>query len=302
MLRSPVRPESSWDANPLRLAFLVPPPDYHLDWGWTFDPQADAVRQMGAAVDPVDWTSDADFAAYDLVLPLLAWGYHQNYAKWEAVLDRFDRDGVRVANPISVLRWNGDKSYLAELHSKGVSTVPSLSFEQLDETSIGEARETFGSADLVVKPLVSASAFGTFRIGAADGVPEQVRGWRMLVQPWLKDIVNSGEYSLIFFDGEFSHSVSKIPRPGEFRVQPEYGGIIGPCEPPRGSVELAKAALAAAPAATTYARIDIVVGNDGQLQVIELELIEPALFMGDNPEAGPRFARAVLSAAGSGRE
>ena len=87
-------------------------------------PQADAVRQMGATVDPVDWTSDADLRAYDLVLPLIAWGYHQHFAKWQALLDRFERDAVRVANPVPVLRWNGDKSYLAELHAKGVATVP----------------------------------------------------------------------------------------------------------------------------------------------------------------------------------
>jgi glutathione synthase/RimK-type ligase-like ATP-grasp enzyme len=257
---------------------------------------------MGATVDPVAWTADADFAAYDLVLPLLAWGYHQHFAKWQAVLDSFERDSIRVANPVPVLRWNGDKSYLADLHCKGVATVPSLAFETIDDAALADARNVFGSSELVVKPLVSASAYGTFRIGPDEAIPDQVRGWRMLVQPWLEDIVNSGEYSLIFFDGEFSHSVSKVPRPGEFRVQPEYGGIIGPCDPPPGSIELAKAALAAAPAATTYARIDIVVGNDGALQVIELELIEPALFMDDAPDAGPRFAEAVLSAAKAGRE
>jgi len=236
------------------------------------------------------------------VLPLIAWGYHQQFAKWNAVLDRFERNNIRIANPVPVLRWNGDKAYLAELHSKGVSTVPSLAFDALDESALDRARATFDTAELVVKPLVSASAYGTHRIGARDAFPEQVRGWRMLVQPWLEDIVNSGEYSLIFFGGEFSHAVSKVPRPGEFRVQPEYGGIIGPCAPPPGSVELGKAALATSPAATTYARVDIVVGNDGQLQVIELELIEPALFMGDVPEAGPRLADAVLSAARAGIE
>jgi glutathione synthase/RimK-type ligase-like ATP-grasp enzyme len=295
--KSPARPASFSDDKPLRIAFLVPPPDYHLDWAWTFDPQADALRQRGATVDPVDWTAGAELIAYDLVLPLIVWGYHQRFAEWHALLERFEREGVRVANPVPVLRWNGDKSYLAELHEKGVATVPSLAFEAIDETALQQARETFGSAELVIKPLVSASAYGTFRIVPGDPLPDQVRGWRMLVQPWLKDIVNSGEYSLIFFDGEFSHSVSKVPRPGEFRVQPEYGGIIGRCDPPSGSVELAKAALAAAPARTTYARIDIVVGNEGALQVIELELIEPALFMADAPDAGPRFADAVLSAA-----
>jgi glutathione synthase/RimK-type ligase-like ATP-grasp enzyme len=300
--RLPARLESCLDADSLRLAFLVPPSDYHLDWHWTFDPQAEAVRQRGAIVDAVEWTSEEDFAAYDLVLPLIAWGYHEQFAKWHSVLDRFERDNVRIANPVTVLRWNGDKSYLAELHANGVSTVPTLAFDALDESALRQAREKFGTAELVVKPLVSASAYGTHRVGTGDAFPEQVRGWRMLVQPWLKDIVNSGEYSLIFFGGEFSHAVSKVPRPGEFRVQPEYGGIIGPCEPPHGSIELGRAALAASPDDTTYARVDIVVGNDGQLQVIELELIEPALFMADVPDAGPRFADAVLSAARAGME
>jgi glutathione synthase/RimK-type ligase-like ATP-grasp enzyme len=257
---------------------------------------------MGATVEPVDWTSDADFAAYDMVLPLIAWGYHQHFAKWQSVLDRFESEDVRVTNPVPVLRWNGDKSYLAELHAKSVATVPSIAVESLDEVALEAARGAFGGGELVVKPLVSASAYGTFRIAPGDPLPEKIRGWRMLVQPWLKDIVNSGEYSLIFFGGEFSHSVSKVPRPGEFRVQPEYGGIIGPCDPPPGSLDLGKAALAAAPAATTYARVDIVVGNDGRLQVIELELIEPALFMTDAPDSGPRFARAVLSAAEAARK
>jgi glutathione synthase/RimK-type ligase-like ATP-grasp enzyme len=300
--RSPDRPASCSDVSPLRLAFLVPPADYHLDWDWTFDPQADAVRRIGAAVDPVEWTADVDFGQYDLVLPLIAWGYHQRFAVWRALLDRFERERTRVANPVPVLRWNGDKSYLAELHSKGVATVPSMAFEAIDDAALDAARDAFGSAELVVKPLVSASAYGTFRIGQDESLPDQVRGWRMLVQPWLRDIVSSGEYSLLFFGGQFSHAVSKVPRPGEFRVQPEYGGIIDRCDPPPGSLKLAKAALDAAPAQTTYARVDIVVGNDGKLQVIELELIEPALFLDKAPDAAPRFAEAVVSAAHAARK
>src|SRR5205085_12407269 len=171
---------------------------------WTFDPQANAIRQMGATVDPVEWTADVDFASYDLVLPLIAWGYHKRFAEWQALLDRFERDSVRVANPVPVLCWNGDKSYLAKLHDKGVPTVPSLAFEAIDDAALDRARKAFESADLVVKPLVSASAYGTFRIGPGDPLPDEIRGWRMLVQPWLKDIVNSGEYSLMFFGGDFS--------------------------------------------------------------------------------------------------
>ena len=281
----------------MRIAFLVPPAKYAAQWRWAFEPEADPLRRAGALVEPIPWTEFDDFESYDLVLPLIAWGYHQWYAEWLKLLDRLEQARVPVANPVPLLRWNTDKSYLAELGEKGIATVPTLAFASLSEPALARARDEFACTELVVKPAVSASAYGTFRLGPGDPLPEQVRGWRMLVQPWLERILDAGEYSLIFFGGRFSHAVSKVPRNGEFRVQPEYGGIIGPCAPPEGSVELAQAALDAAPARTTYARVDIVVGNDGVLQIIELELIEPALFLDHAPDAGDTFANAVLSAA-----
>jgi glutathione synthase/RimK-type ligase-like ATP-grasp enzyme len=281
----------------LRFAVLVPPADYGGEWRWAFDPQAEALRQAGAEIDALPWNGGAELLGYDLVLPLVAWGYHQRFAEWLALLDRLERQRVPVANAVPVLRWNSDKAYLAELSAAGVSTVPSIAFDDFSPADLTEARARFDCSELVVKPLVSASAWGTYRIAASDPFPEPVRGWRMLVQPWLNAIVSSGEYSLIFFDGIFSHAVSKVPRAGEFRVQPEFGGMITQCEPPEGALELADAALAAAPGETVYARIDLVVGNDGKLQVIELELIEPALFLAQAPRGASAFAAAVLSAA-----
>ncbi|HET9812046.1 MAG TPA: hypothetical protein VFP57_00105 [Sphingomicrobium sp.] len=286
----------------MRLAVLVPSADYKAEWQWAFEPQAAPLRAAGATVDAIEWTADSDFAGYDLVLPLVAWGYHLKFGEWLALLDRFEKARLAVANPVPVLRWNSDKAYLAELAGYGVATVPSLAFASFGEQALAHARDEFECAELVVKPTISASAYGTYRLGPGDPFPEQVRGWRMLVQPWIGEIVHSGEWSLIYFGGEFSHAVAKVPRPGEFRVQPEYGGIIARCEPPPGSRALAEAALAAAPAPTTYARIDIVVGNSGELQVMELELVEPALFLAEAPEAGAAFARAVLSAAEAARE
>jgi glutathione synthase/RimK-type ligase-like ATP-grasp enzyme len=286
----------------LRFAILVPSPDYAAEWRWAFEPEAAPLRAAGASVDAIAWTAGEDFGGYDLVLPLVAWGYHQRFGDWLTVLDRFERERIPVANPVEVLRWNGDKAYLAELAGNGVATVPSLAFASFGEHALARAREEFGCSELVVKPTISASAYGTYRVGPNDPVPEAVRGWRMLVQPWIEAIVDSGEWSLIYFDGAFSHAVSKVPVEGEFRVQPEYGGIIARCEPPEGARELAEAVLAAAPAPTIYARIDIVAGNGGELQVIELELIEPALFLAEAPEAGAAFARAVLSAAERARK
>ena len=286
----------------MRALILVPPADYAVEWRWAFEPQARALREGGVDVEAAPWTDPGDFGGFDLVLPLVAWGYHQRFGEWLQLLDRFEREIVRVENGAQVLRWNSDKAYLAELGAKGVATVPTLAFASLGPEALLRAREEFGCSDLVIKPAVSASAYGTFRLGPSDSLPDQVHGWRMLVQPWLENITRAGEYSLIFFSGRFSHAVSKVPRPGEFRVQPEWGGIISRCEPPPGAHDLAVAALAQAPALTTYARVDLVVGNDGELQVIELELIEPALFLDHAPEAAAAFAQAVRSAAERSRE
>lgn len=281
----------------MRVAFLVPAPEYRLDWRWTYDPQARALEAIGIDVEPVPWTEAAKAKDFDLILPLIAWGYHEHYVRWLRLLDELDTIGAPIANPVPLLRWNSDKSYLEELGAKGVPSVPSITVSELDEPHLDEARAHFGCDTLVVKPLVSASAHGTYMLSHRDPVPEEVRGWRMLVQPWIEAIGDSGEWSLMFFDGVFSHAVSKVPVPGEFRVQREFGGSIRSCEPPEGAIELAIAALAAAPAPSTYARVDIVDGNGGSLEIIELELIEPALFLDDAPGAPGRFAEAVRSAA-----
>jgi glutathione synthase/RimK-type ligase-like ATP-grasp enzyme len=120
----------------------------------------------------------------------------------------------------------------------------------------------------------------------------------MIIQPLIEEIGRTGEFSLMLFDGEYSHSVVKRPRAGDFRVQEYHGGTTLPCEvPPSGAVRLAKAALAAAPAKATYARVDIVPDDEGTLRIMELELIEPALFLDHAPEGGAAFSRSILSSA-----
>ena len=286
----------------MRIAILVPGADYSAEWRWAFDPQAAMLEHAGLDVRAVPWTTNEPLDGFDLILPLVAWGYHRDPAGWLRLLDRFEANRWPVANPVPVLRWNSDKAYLSELASAGVATVPSITVDALDDPELEKARQQLGCEELVVKPLVSASAHGTFRLTPSDQVPQSVRGRRMLVQPWLDRIVDAGEYSLILFQDEFSHSVRKIPRPGEFRVQPEFGGIVTRCEPPEGGVALALHALEQAPDNSSYARVDLVIGNNDALQIIELEMIEPALFVAQAPDAAPRFAAAVISAAERARE
>ena len=280
----------------MRVAVLVPDPGYPEPWDWTFDVEAEALRDAGCAVDAVPWTRVGDFAGYDLIMPLVAWGYHLDYARWLALLARAEAEGWPMVNPPTLLRWNSDKSYLAELADRGVSTVPTLAVESCCDADLEEARRRFGSEMLVIKPPVSASASGTHRIGPRDDLPPESRGKPMIVQPLIEEIARTGEYSLMLFDGQFSHAVVKRPKSGEFRVQPHLGGVTLPSEAPPGGVELARQALAAAPAKATYARVDIVPDDDGVLRIMELELIEPALFLDHAADGGGAFTRSVLNA------
>jgi glutathione synthase/RimK-type ligase-like ATP-grasp enzyme len=175
--------------------------------------------------------------------------------------------------------------------------VPTLAFEQCCDADLEEARRRFATDWLVVKPPISASATGTHRVGPMDEVPEESRSRPMIVQPFIEGIGRTGEFSLMLFDGEYSHCVVKRPKSGDFRVQPHLGGVTLPSKAPPGGIELARKALAAAPAKAAYARVDMVPDDEGTLRVMELELIEPALFLDHAPDQGAAFSRAILSAA-----
>jgi glutathione synthase/RimK-type ligase-like ATP-grasp enzyme len=281
----------------VRFAFLVPDPDYPEPWEWAFDAEADALKKRGATIHAVPWTDPDDLSEYDLVLPLVAWGYHLQYGPWLRLLNRFDVEELPVINPPSLLRWNSDKTYLTQLAGKGIPTVETIEVESLGDADLTAAAERFGTPELVVKPPVSASAAGTHRIRVGDQIPAAEHGKRMMIQPFVSTIATEGEFAVILFDGVYSHTVVKRPKSGDFRVQPHLGGITEPCDPPEGAVGLAKAALAAAPTEATYARVDIVRGVDGELQIMELELIEPALFLEAAPHGEEAFANAILAAA-----
>ena len=153
-------------------------------------------------------------------------------------------------------------------------------------------------------PAVSAGATGTYRLREGEGasVPADVHGQPMMIQPFMPSVTKTGEYSLILFDGVLSHSVVKRPKSGDFRVQPHLGGSTVRCAPPPGSERIAAAALAAAPAHATYARIDMVEGDDGELMIMEMALVEPALFLAEAPEGTDAFVRAVFSTAERARK
>jgi glutathione synthase/RimK-type ligase-like ATP-grasp enzyme len=282
--------------NRMRVALLVPDPAYPEDFAWTYDVEAAILAQVGMEVVPLPWTRIDDVSGFDLILPLVAWGYNLDYPRWLAVLQRAEVERWPLANPPALLRWNGDKAYLRELGAKGIPTVETVEVNTLEAGSLRNAAAKLGASDLVIKPPISGGAYGTYRIGLDDPIPADVAGRRMMVQAFQTTIA-AGEWSIILFGGKFSHAVLKIPADGDFRVQPHLGGTDRIAEPPNGAIELAQKALAAAPAAALYARVDMIANAAGVLKIMELELIEPALFLHDVPDKGVAFASAVRTAA-----
>lgn len=263
-----------------------------------FAPEWFAKLQAGLAAAGVEaeshpWTDSME-GEFNAVLPMIAWGYHKKPAAWLARLDAFEAAGQRMINPVGLLRWNTDKAYLAELADRGAPVVPTISVETLTQENLEAARDSFGGRTVIAKPRISGGSHQTLKLEPGDPLGEGVDG-PALIQPFLPAVGDEGEISLLYFDGKFSHAVTKVAAQGDFRVQPQFGGQIARVKPWEGAEGVAQEILAAVPP-LAYARIDLLRGLDGQLKLMELEAIEPDLFLQYAPKAGGRFGAAVRAA------
>ncbi len=281
-----------------RVAILTPDPageGFRTRWPDVLERNSAPLREAGLEVEARDWANAGDLAEFDLVLPLLVWGYPFAPSRWAEAIDRWEAQGVRLQNPAAVLRWNADKAYLGRLAERGAPVVPTRHYTQLNAARLEEAARVFGTDRLVAKPRISSTAWRTIRWspgGPLDGGPEG----EAIVQPYLPEIERSGEVSMIYFGGTFSHAIAKRPQPGDFRVQPEFDGIIAAHRPEPDEHAAAARILAAVDEPLLYARVDLVRGLEGEPRLIELELIEPDLYLGYDEDAGARFAAAVVDA------
>jgi hypothetical protein len=276
----------------LTIAILTPDPDYEEHW----QPVAERYcTLLEGRAELRTWHNPGDLSGFDLILPLMAWGYQRAPARWFRALDDWEAAGLAFANPIATLRWNTNKDYLFDMAEAGVAIVPSQLSHALTGNDIAAARAAFGCATLVIKPTISGGADGTYRLGPNDPIAFDVLEREMLIQPLMPMIASEGEFSLFYFAGKFSHAILKIPEAGDFRVQEQFGGREVIVEAPAAALVLADVALAAAPGPLTYARVDMVRGEGGEFFLMELELIEPSLFLDYASDGGAAFVAAVTN-------
>jgi glutathione synthase/RimK-type ligase-like ATP-grasp enzyme len=255
----------------------------------------------GVQVDPVIWSDPcAAWAAYDLIVLRSMWDYHLHLVQFAAFLDALERLGAPVWNPISLARWNLDKRYLRDLRAAGVPIVPTVWFEQGERPSIAQVMDQQGWVEAVAKPMVSSTAFRTWRIARLDADRHEAEFHALLgersamLQQYQPAIRSDGEWSLTFIDGLLTHTVVKRAVGEDFRVQEEFGGTTSRARETSDMKEVAARALAAAPGPWLYGRADGVRTERGFL-LSELELLEPGLFLANAPEAATSFAEAILT-------
>lgn len=265
-----------------------------------------ALQRAGIAVQIVAWTdADVDWSRFDAVVLRTTWDYFERYPEFCAWLDRLEAMGARVFNPLATVRANSDKVYLQTLERLGVATVPTCWVAP--GTAPAEVQRQLADLtwpEVVIKPSVSGGAFRTERLSLADlrarrePLADILADSHALVQPFLPEIASAGEWSFLYFGGTFSHSVLKQAKAGDYRVQMTHGGrhtlTTAPDELRAQADEVLRLCrgLPGGEQAWLYARVDGV-SLGGRFVVVEVELIEPYLFLDEDPPAADRFAAAL---------
>ena len=273
--------------------------DFVSDADLSFAPMA----ELGWQVDMVPWRSDADWNDYDLVYICTPWDYQNDVDAFLDVLATIERSSARLCNSLQLVRWNLEKTYLQELESRGADIVPSRFFDCFDARKVEASFEAHGTGTIVLKPVVGANSDNIFVVTRplSGDVVDELRAVfanrPFFVQPFMESVQSEGEYSLFFFGGGYSHAILKKPKPGDFRTQEEHGADILSVEAPEALVETARHVLGVVSPQPVYVRADFVRGKGERFLLMELELIEPALYFRTDAGSARRFARALTGAA-----
>ncbi len=262
-------------------------------------PLAEALARRSALAISVSWDDpNFDWSAVDLALLRSTWDYFRRYEEFLGWLARVERV-TRVINSPEVVRWNANKRYLSDLTARGVPTVPTAFIARDQIVSLETLCADRGWGDVVLKPAVSANSWETVLIGTrgrADGqayLERHLRDREIMVQPFLTDVNEGGEQSLMFFGGRYSHGIKKT---SPFREGPRFEPEGIPIEPREDAIDMAHDVLVRAGLPEIpYARVDLARDEEGLPVLLELELFEPTLFFREKPGSEKRLVDILLT-------
>ncbi|MEZ6123744.1 MAG: hypothetical protein R3C49_11275 [Planctomycetaceae bacterium] len=260
----------------------------------------DPLRRRAVDVEHVSWRQPGiRWDDFEMVVIRSPWDYQTAIEAFLQVLADIDASDAMLQNDLAIVRWNIDKRYLSDLQAAGVPVIPTDWLDRLDSSELQQLISRFAGQEFICKPQVGAGAMHAFRLSSKSSpeVLAQVLATYdqrpVMIQPFIEDIMKTGEHSLFYFNSQFSHCVLKTPKTGDFRVQEEHGGLLKAVIPHADLRQVAETALAAIPGMVLYARVDLVRLPDDTPAVIEVELIEPSLYFAFDQQSPERFADAL---------
>lgn len=257
--------------------------------------------QEGLAITEEKWTDEnVNWANYSHAILKSPWDYFDKFPQFISWLTKLEKLRIKLLNPYEIIRWNSDKHYLSNIQKEGLLVTPTHFCEKNTLPELATYFQIFEAKELVIKPTVSGGSKNTFRFSKHNVTEIEVLVHHLLkeeafmIQPFLQEIEAEGEWSFLFFNGEYSHSLLKKAKSGDFRVQHYLGGSIHPQSPSEEQITVAKQYVTLFAKNCLYARVDGVYVN-GAFNLMELELIEPFLFLFTHPQAYENYSKALKS-------
>ena len=258
-----------------------------------------ALEQQGLSVAITHWDNPTyDWSKTKAVLFRTIWDYFERFDEFWTWLQKINTK-TKLINSFNLIEWNIDKHYLKDLHSQGITVVPTYFVDKGSNVKLQEISKNKGWKDIVIKPAISASAFKTYKILEEDKDNNEelfnslIFERDMLVQPFFTTISTLGEASLMVVDGKFTHAILKKAKPGDFRVQDDFGGTVQDYTPTEKEINFAEQVFKACKTKPIYGRVDIVWDNNKNFFLSELEIIEPELWIRNYPKSAEKIAEAV---------
>ena len=279
----------------LTSANMLPDSSQRRKDGFEYDQSLQALaaplKSEGFQLQPIAWDKpNVDGSQFRFAIIGTTWDYMDRPEQFMEALQHIDLQ-TELLNPLEMVRWNLEKTYLEDLRDKGVHCIPTMWLDQLNFTEAQLVFKQLEATDLVIKRQIGAGAQGQIRIQPGQDFADISS--KVMVQPFIPSIQSEGEYSFIFIDNQFSHALVKTAKPGDYRIQSIYGGRETPVQPSTIDLNAAKSVLEVLDQSPLYARVDMVRDTFGRMFLMELELIEPFLYPVQGPQLGTLMAQAL---------
>lgn len=260
----------------------------------------DALTKKGFKVARTNWDNPTfDWSSTRYALFRTTWDYFDRFDEFEPWLKKVEQE-TTLLNSSKLLYWNIDKHYLQDLQDQGVNIPATVFLEKSSTETLVDAVIKTGWKEVVLKPVISGAGRHTYRFRAEDAQDHEsifqdlIKKEAMMIQAYQNQITSKGEVALVFFGDQFSHAILKKAKPGDFRVQDDFGGTVHDYEPSNAMIEFAKNAISKCPEAPLYARVDLIWDNNDAFAVSELELIEPELWFRKSINSTAIFTQTIF--------